>query len=567
MDRQRFPVFQNLYGPSGAPSEVWAIRSLGYEARPAPARHVAALVDEVASGVEIVAATSEFKHLAAGWRAARKGLAVAVPRDLFRPRDVLVAAAHALSMGVELVLSVFPPGPPADARPDAAPERWLRWQFTLHADGGFSRFQSLLDAFDLFPLRFVSASYLDEGRPRPFQPAALQDAASAPAGRNVTLMLSPAEEWSGGDHLLLALVGSRREPYWVVAATLTDAVGARTDLLERLDKMASVLLDLDAHGGFLHPLADLVWSNVASLDTWNAAGRDAVQSLRPGPATGPRRVDLERFATHEHFVDGVTLLPACVIWLGRGFLRHVIEARAAEFNECDENRALAPGRRRLTLGDPREGVTPALVARQRAMRHALDLEPPRTPAPAAPSAEDVRHRLEAEQRAQAAAAARPGVRPTSAAAVRRDFSMRGPKTAADAAMELRFAVKECVFDGEGLRARSPDGSERRVAWASIGAIVARQMPPDPPYERVPFLDVVPTEGPPLRILAATRVNYADLPGGAAPLAVENLRRLGRLVLERTSSVTADAETSAFLKGRPPQAFAGMNQFTAFDSRY
>jgi hypothetical protein len=254
--------------------------------------------------------------------------------------------------------------------------------------------------------------------------------------------------------------------------------------------------------------------------------------------------------------------------MGRGVLRHVVEARAAAFQECDENRALGPGRRRITLGDPRRGVTPELVARQSAMRRAMNLEPRASAAAAAaPSAEELRLRLQAEQRARAALAPHPSVAPTSAAAVRRGLSVRSAKTPADAALELRFAVKECAFDGEGLKARAPDGSERRVAWAGVGAIVARQMPPDPPYERVPFLDIVPASGPPLRILSATRVNYAELPGGAAPIVLENLRRLGRLALERAPAASVDAETRAFLQGRPPQAFAGLNQFTAYDSRY
>jgi hypothetical protein len=78
---------------------------------------------------------------------------------------------------------------------------------------------------------------------------------------------------------------------------------------------------------------------------------------------------------------------------------------------------------------------------------------------------------------------------------------------------------------------------------------------------------VPKLGAPLRILAASRVNYAALPGGAAPIAIDNLRRLGRLVVERNPSVAMDPETRAFLEGRPPQAFAGLNQFTAYDGKY
>jgi hypothetical protein len=568
VEKPRFPVFQRFYGPVEGPSEAWAVRTLGYEGQPTPARHLAAFVDEVASGVETIAVTPAVAHLAAGWRATHKALAVGVPSDLLRPRDILAAAAHALSLGVELGIDIFPPGPPADARQDALAERWLRFQSTLPAGAGgsMSRFQPLLDAFDLFPLRFVSASYLEEGRARPFQPAALHAGASPPPGRNPTLVLSPSEDWSGGDHLLLALVGSRREPYWVVAATLTDAVAARADLLDRLDRMASVLLEHDAHGGFLHPLGDLVWSNAAMVSTWVTAGRAPIPSARP-VTTGPRRVDLERLAGHEHFVDGVSLVPACVNWLGRAYLRHVTEARVAAFNECDENRLLGPGRRRLTLGDPRQGATPALVERQWAMRRALHLEPAAPPVMPTPSAEEIRHRLEAEQRARAAAIRSPSVAPTSAADVRRGFSVRTATTAADAAMGLRFAVKECSFDAFGLTALGQDASAQRLAWAGIGFLVARQMPPDPPYERIPFLDVVPQNGPPLRILPATRVNYANLPGGVAPIAIENLRRLGRLVLERAPSATADQETRAFLQGRPPLAFAGMNQFTAYDSRY
>ena len=60
MEHERFPVFQKIFGTVGNVSEAWAIRTLGYEGRPAPARALCAFLDEVASGVETVAASPAF---------------------------------------------------------------------------------------------------------------------------------------------------------------------------------------------------------------------------------------------------------------------------------------------------------------------------------------------------------------------------------------------------------------------------------------------------------------------------------------------------------------------------
>jgi len=140
--------------------------------------------------------------------------------------------------------------------------------------------------------------------------------------------------------------------------------------------------------------------------------------------------------------------------------------------------------------------------------------------------------------------------------------------AADAtARLLRFVVHKLEIDDAGLRA-SVDGAARTLAWSDLASAHAGQLPPDPPFEKLTFLDLVPHSGAPLRLLPSTRANYAALPGGAAPTSVDNFRRLLVHAADQQPALALDAETAAFAREqRPAHRYAGVEQFAAYDARF
>jgi hypothetical protein len=158
---------------------------------------------------------------------------------------------------------------------------------------------------------------------------------------------------------------------------------------------------------------------------------------------------------------------------------------------------------------------------------------------------------------------------------RRELEIRGREVtrpnersgAQRAAAALRFVAPKLELHGAGLRVISLDGRKREIRWDRVREVLVRRLPPDPPWSGSVLFDVVVADEPPLRILPATVVNFAALPGGAAPSRVENLRRLGRLLLERSPSVQVDPATRVFLGGTgQPSAFATLDDFARHDAR-
>ncbi len=155
--------------------------------------------------------------------------------------------------------------------------------------------------------------------------------------------------------------------------------------------------------------------------------------------------------------------------------------------------------------------------------------------------------------------------------------------AADATAELlRFVVRELELDERGLTTRG-DGGTRELGWAELAEVHAGQLPADPPFERLHFVDLVPAgparpgapyrpDGPaplaePLRLLLSTRVNYAALPGGAATTSLDNLRRLVAHAQAQQPALILDAETTAFSTGGPAHRYLAVEQFARYDARY
>jgi hypothetical protein len=151
-------------------------------------------------------------------------------------------------------------------------------------------------------------------------------------------------------------------------------------------------------------------------------------------------------------------------------------------------------------------------------------------------------------------------------------STRAPYTAPptfDAARQaLRFVVAEAAIGDDGLAVTLEDHRKLVVPWKQLTAAAARQLPPGPPFDKLIVVDLVTLGGAPLRFLPSTRVNYADLPGGAAPGSRENLRRLVAHVrtMQPTFGVEHDS-TAFFAGGREPPALTSLKQFMTYDEQY
>ncbi|MCA9674759.1 MAG: hypothetical protein KC464_06960, partial [Myxococcales bacterium] len=133
---------------------------------------------------------------------------------------------------------------------------------------------------------------------------------------------------------------------------------------------------------------------------------------------------------------------------------------------------------------------------------------------------------------------------------------------------LRFVVTGGTITADGLEVVTEAGDARTVAWRELASVAARRMPPDPPFARTLLVDLVPTTGSPLRLLASTRLDYRRLPGGAAPSSRENLRRLVTLALAHNGQLEIDAASADFFAGTgEPPTLGSLRLFAEYDARY
>lgn len=152
----------------------------------------------------------------------------------------------------------------------------------------------------------------------------------------------------------------------------------------------------------------------------------------------------------------------------------------------------------------------------------------------------------------------------------RTITAKGPAGVDAARKSLRFIAHKCEIGESGLRVTLPSGEARDVPFDQVTAIVARQLPPDPPWEGALILDIVPsktTSPEPVRIFGSTIVNYAAIPGGNTNR-LDNTRRLTAFLKDRCPGATLDAATEEFVRGpKVPQRFANMTQFIEYDANY
>jgi hypothetical protein len=136
------------------------------------------------------------------------------------------------------------------------------------------------------------------------------------------------------------------------------------------------------------------------------------------------------------------------------------------------------------------------------------------------------------------------------------------RAASTAHGRLRFGVISVDLGEVGVEAHREDGGATLVAWADIVGVVARRLPPEPPYDGVAFVDVVSTEGATLRVLPWTALTGADLDGGADARA----RAFARLLAARCPAAKIDAATRRFINGHDAAQLPDARMLAAHDQR-
>lgn len=154
----------------------------------------------------------------------------------------------------------------------------------------------------------------------------------------------------------------------------------------------------------------------------------------------------------------------------------------------------------------------------------------------------------------------------------RRSSTRAPFTAPppfDAARQaLRFVVAEAALGPDAITVTLEDHRKIELPWNVFNRASARQLPAGAPFDKLIVVDLCTIGGAPLRFLPSSRVNYADLPGGAAPNSRENLRRLVAHVKTKQPTFGVEHDSAAFFAGgREPPAFGSLKQFVAYDEQY
>lgn len=137
---------------------------------------------------------------------------------------------------------------------------------------------------------------------------------------------------------------------------------------------------------------------------------------------------------------------------------------------------------------------------------------------------------------------------------------------------LRFVARTCEINPLGMTAVLESGKQRDVLWSDVGVIVARVLPPDPPFEKTTFIDIVPAPFPgrppsPIRLLPSTRANYGALPGGAGTTSKENFRKLAAFVEQSKPGVIDGDSAGFFRQGTAAPLFASLDQFTRYDAQF
>lgn len=132
---------------------------------------------------------------------------------------------------------------------------------------------------------------------------------------------------------------------------------------------------------------------------------------------------------------------------------------------------------------------------------------------------------------------------------------------------LRFVVRSCDISEAGLSLIMDDGTQRDVLFTEIESLIARRLPPDPPFEKTVFVDILLAgASAPLRMLPSTRANYGFLPGSAMA-SKENMRRLAQYITGKGPASYEPESAEFFAEGKAPPLFMAIKQFADYDAQY
>ena len=131
---------------------------------------------------------------------------------------------------------------------------------------------------------------------------------------------------------------------------------------------------------------------------------------------------------------------------------------------------------------------------------------------------------------------------------------------------LRFVARTLFIHRAGLTAECKRGRVE-ISWKDIASVVARRLPPDPPFEKTLFMDIAPAGGSPIRLLSSTRANYEVLPGGAGLGSAQNFQKLAALIKQASPNAIEADSRPFFESGEKAPMFAAIKLFAAYDSQY
>jgi hypothetical protein len=117
-----------------------------------------------------------------------------------------------------------------------------------------------------------------------------------------------------------------------------------------------------------------------------------------------------------------------------------------------------------------------------------------------------------------------------------------PQPPAPAHGPIKYAALRVELTTQGLRGMREDGLDKQIAWNEIAGVIARRLPPEPPFDGATFIDLVSSAGSTIRILPSTRIV------GGLPLpdaSTERARAFLQLVAAQALEAKLDAATRLF----------------------
>jgi hypothetical protein len=133
--------------------------------------------------------------------------------------------------------------------------------------------------------------------------------------------------------------------------------------------------------------------------------------------------------------------------------------------------------------------------------------------------------------------------------------------------DVRFVARSGAIGADCITAVLSTGATRVLAWRELARVAVRRLPPDPPFEKAAFLDLIPHHGVPVRLLATSLLDYSSLPDGAAPSTKENWRRLVAYARAANPALIVEPDSAPFFAGGDAPMFPAIKLFDLYDRRY